>query len=80
MRSLYNLIELTEDILTTWTTAAVAALRRKKMLETELDKLQGSRFQLEMHVNTLESAKMNQETMNAMKKAADALKHIHGGM
>jgi charged multivesicular body protein 4 len=50
------------------------------MLETELDKLQGSRFQLEMHVNTLESAKMNQETMNAMKKAADALKHIHGGM
>jgi len=60
--------------------AATAALKRKKMLETELDKLQGSRFQLEMHVNTLESVKMNQETMNAMKKAADALKHIHGGM
>lgn len=50
------------------------------MLENDLDKLQGSRLQLEAHVNTLESAKMNQETMAAMKKAADALKHIHGGL
>jgi len=59
---------------------ATAALKRKKMLESELEKLQGTRFQLEMHVNTLESAKMNQETMSAMKKAADALKHIHGNL
>jgi len=50
------------------------------MLENELEKLQGTRFQLEMNVNTLESAKMNQETMAAMKKAADALKHIHGNL
>jgi len=60
--------------------ASLAALKRKKMLENELEKLQGTRFQLEMNVNTLESAKMNQETMAAMKKAADALKHIHGGL
>jgi len=59
---------------------ATAALKRKKMLESELEKLQGSRFQLEMHVNTLESAKMNQETMAAMKKASDALKAIHGNL
>ena len=50
------------------------------MLESELEKLQGTKFQLEMNVNTLESAKMNQETMAAMKKAADALKHIHGNL
>jgi charged multivesicular body protein 4 len=50
------------------------------MLENELEKLQGTRFQLEMNVNTLESAKMNQETMAAMKKAAGALKHIHGDL
>jgi len=50
------------------------------MLENELEKLQGTKFQLEMNVNTLESAKMNQETMSAMKKAAGALKHIHGDL
>ena len=60
--------------------ASIAALKRKKMLESELEKLQGTKFQLEMNVNTLESAKMNQETMAAMKKASDALKHIHGNL
>jgi charged multivesicular body protein 4 len=59
---------------------SLAALKRKKMLENELEKLQGTKFQLEMNVNTLESAKINQETMLAMKKAADALKTIHGDL
>lgn len=58
--------------------AAVAALKRKKMNETELDRLAGTRMQLEMQVNTLESANLNAETMAAMKKASDALKVIHG--
>ncbi|OBZ77139.1 Vacuolar-sorting protein SNF7, partial [Grifola frondosa] len=58
--------------------AATAALRRKKATEQELDRLQGTRFQLEMQVNTLESATFNAETMAAMKKAATALKDIHG--
>ncbi|KAF8897489.1 Snf7-domain-containing protein [Infundibulicybe gibba] len=60
-------------------TAATAALRRKKASEQELDRLSGTRLQLEMQVNTLESANLNAETMVAMKKAADALKVIHGG-
>ncbi|KAL0577722.1 ESCRT-III subunit protein snf7 [Marasmius crinis-equi] len=59
---------------------ATAALRRKKAHETELDRLAGTRLQLEMQVNTLESANLNAETMQAMKKAADALKVIHGKM
>jgi hypothetical protein len=50
------------------------------MLEKELEKLQGTKFQLEVTVNTLESGKINQETMLAMKKAADALKTIHGDL
>ena len=50
------------------------------MLEGELDKLGGTRLQLEVQVNTLESANFNQETMAAIKKGADALKAIHGNM
>jgi len=57
---------------------ATAALRRKKATELEIDRLQGTRFQLETQVNTLESASFNAETMAAMKKAAGALKDIHG--
>lgn len=60
--------------------ASMAALKRKKILENELEKLEGTKFQLEMNVNTLESAKINQETMLAMKKASDALKSIHGDL
>jgi charged multivesicular body protein 4A/B len=59
---------------------ATAALRRKKAMETEMDRLGGTRLQLEMQVSTLESANLNAETMAAMKKAADALKVIHGNM
>ncbi|KAG6919392.1 hypothetical protein DXG01_006275 [Tephrocybe rancida] len=59
---------------------AVAALKRKKANETELDRLAGTRLQLEMQVNTLESANLNAETMAAMKKASDALKVIHGNL
>jgi len=59
---------------------ATAALRRKKALETELDRLSGTRLQLEMQVNTLESANFNQETMAAMKKGAEALRTIHGNL
>ncbi|RPD80668.1 Snf7-domain-containing protein [Lentinus tigrinus ALCF2SS1-7] len=58
--------------------AATAALRRKKVTEQELERLQNTRFQLEMQVNTLESASFNAENMAAMKKAAGALKDIHG--
>lgn len=59
---------------------ATAALRRKKASELELDRMAGTRLQLEMQVNTLESANLNAETMLAMKKASDALNVIHGNM
>ncbi|KAG6817445.1 hypothetical protein H0H87_008613 [Tephrocybe sp. NHM501043] len=59
---------------------ATAALKRKKVCEQELERLGGTRLQLEMQVNTLESANLNAETMAAMKKASDALKVIHGNL
>jgi len=48
------------------------------MAEQELDRLSGTRLQIEMQVSTLEAANFNVETMAAMKKGADALKVIHG--
>jgi charged multivesicular body protein 4A/B len=59
---------------------ATAALRRKKLLETDLDRLGGTRMQLEMQVNTLESANLNAETMKVMANASRALKEIHGNL
>ncbi|KAK7696027.1 hypothetical protein QCA50_000668 [Cerrena zonata] len=61
-------------------TAATQALKRKRLHEGEMERLQGTRFQLETQVNTLESASFNAETMAAMKKAAGALKDIHSGL
>jgi charged multivesicular body protein 4A/B len=59
---------------------ATAALRRKKMHEGDLDKLAGTRLQLETQVNTLESANINANTLEVMRKGANALKDIHNGM
>lgn len=59
---------------------ASAALKRKKMNETELERLAGTRMQLEMQIHTLESANLNAQTIAAMKKASDALKVIHGSL
>jgi hypothetical protein len=60
--------------------AATAALRRKKMHESDLDKLAGVRLQLEMQANTLESANMNANTLDVMRRGANALKDIHNGL
>jgi charged multivesicular body protein 4 len=45
-----------------------------------MDRLAGQRLQLELQINTLESANLNAETMAAMKKASDVLASIHGNM
>lgn len=60
--------------------AAMAALRRKKQSETELERLMGTQLQLEMQINTLESANLNAETMAAIRKASKALGDIHAGL
>ncbi|KAL9934088.1 hypothetical protein V8E36_007170 [Tilletia maclaganii] len=60
--------------------AAQAALRRKKQYETQLERIYGTRMTIETQVNAIESANMNLETMQAMRKGADALKSIHGSL
>ncbi|KAF8558920.1 Snf7-domain-containing protein [Imleria badia] len=59
---------------------ATQALRRKKQSEAEMERLNGQRLQLEAQINTLESANLNLETMQIMKKASDVLEQIHGRM
>ncbi|KDN36559.1 Snf7-domain-containing protein [Tilletiaria anomala UBC 951] len=59
---------------------AANALRQKKAYENELDRIAGTRMTLETQVNAIESANMNLETMQAMRRGADALKHIHGSL
>ncbi|KAL4399407.1 ESCRT-III subunit protein Snf7 [Malassezia pachydermatis] len=69
-----------KENVTTNKRAAQAALRQKKMYETELDRLAGSRMTLETQVNAIENANMNLETMRAMQRGSAALKSIHANM
>ncbi|KAI5477075.1 vacuolar sorting protein VPS32 [Pseudohyphozyma bogoriensis] len=59
---------------------AMQALRQKKQHETELDSIAGRKLTLETQVNAIESANMNKETLNAIKKGSDVLKNIHGSL
>jgi hypothetical protein len=59
---------------------ALFELKRKKMFEAEVAKLQGARITLDSQIIALESASINMETVKAMKVGADAMKHIHGNL
>jgi hypothetical protein len=50
------------------------------MHEGDLDKLSGVRLQLEVQINTLESANINANTLDVMRRGANALKDIHNGL
>lgn len=50
------------------------------MHEADLDKLAGMRLQLEVQVNTVESANINANTLGVMRRGADALRDIHNGL
>lgn len=62
------------------TKGALFELKRKKMFEEEVRKLQGARITLDSQIMALESAAINMETVKAMKTGADAMKNIHGNM
>ncbi|KAL8280408.1 hypothetical protein RQP46_007056 [Phenoliferia psychrophenolica] len=59
---------------------ALQALRQKKVYENELDSIAGRKLTLETQVNAIESANMNKETLQAIKKGSDVLKSIHGSL
>ncbi|KAI9900441.1 hypothetical protein N3K66_004703 [Trichothecium roseum] len=58
--------------------AAKAALKRKKAHEHSLDQTVAQIGTLEQQINSIESANINRETLAAMEKAGEAMKHIHG--
>uniref|UniRef100_A0A7S2I1T2 Uncharacterized protein n=1 Tax=Helicotheca tamesis TaxID=374047 RepID=A0A7S2I1T2_9STRA len=55
---------------------ALFCLKRKKMYEAEVDKIQNVKMTLETQVMNLESAAQNAETFGAMKTGTDAMKKI----
>ncbi|KAL1973155.1 hypothetical protein VTN31DRAFT_6697 [Thermomyces dupontii] len=59
---------------------AKAALRRKKLHEKNLEQTQAQIMQLEQHVYTIEAANINQETLQAMNQASEAMKRMHAGL
>ncbi|AET40485.1 ESCRT-III subunit protein SNF7 Ecym_6089 [Eremothecium cymbalariae DBVPG len=61
-------------------TMAKNALKRKKMFEGQLAKIDGQMESLEQQLYSIENANLNLETMKAMKQGATAMKHIHDGL
>eukprot|EP01036_Dinobryon_divergens_P026773 gene26773-35459_t len=59
---------------------ALLALKRKKLFESEIHKLQGARITMDSQVLALESAAVNIETFRAMKAGANAMKGIRGNL
>ncbi|AAS53580.1 AFR209Wp [Eremothecium gossypii ATCC 10895] len=59
---------------------AKAALKRKKVFESQLLKIDKQVDSLEQQLYSIENANLNLETMKAMKQGASAMKHIHEGL
>lgn len=61
-------------------TLAKNSLKRKKIYEQQLGKLDGQIDSLEQQLFSIESANLNLETIRAMKQGAKAMKTIHQGI
>lgn len=61
-------------------TLAKNSLKKKKVYELQLNKLDNQIDSLEQQLFSIESANLNLETMRAMKQGAKAMKSIHTGM
>jgi charged multivesicular body protein 4 len=59
---------------------ALFALKRKKMYESEISKLQGARITLDSQILALESAAVNVQTFKAMETGANAMKGMRGNL
>lgn len=59
---------------------ALFCLKRKKMYENEIAKLQGARMTLESQIMSLEGAATNMEVFGAMKQGTSAIKAVHRDM
>ncbi|CDR47331.1 CYFA0S31e00452g1_1 [Cyberlindnera fabianii] len=72
--------EQARKFISTDKTKAKNALKRKKLLATEADKITQQIEALESQLHSIENANLNLETMKAMKAGAKAMKQIHGGI
>lgn len=61
-------------------TMAKNSLKKKKIYEAQLTKLEGQMDSLEQQLFSIESANLNLETMRAMKQGAKAMKTMHNGL
>lgn len=61
-------------------TMAKNSLKKKKIYESQLVKLEGQMDSLEQQLFSIESANLNLETMRAMKQGAKAMKSMHNGL
>lgn len=59
---------------------ALFCLKRKKMYEAEVHKLQGAKITLESQALALESATGNIEVLKAMKEGANAMSRVRGNI
>ncbi|KAF3940549.1 hypothetical protein ABW19_dt0207996 [Dactylella cylindrospora] len=59
---------------------ALAALKRKKLQEKQLETTQNQIATLESQVLSIEAANLNYETLKVMESAGKAMKQIHGNM
>ncbi|KAF7720735.1 ESCRT-III subunit protein snf7 [Apophysomyces ossiformis] len=60
--------------------AAMLALRKKKALESNIERMNNTRFTIETQMMAIENANVNLETMNAMRTGAEAMRNIHGSL
>ncbi|KAJ1763061.1 ESCRT-III subunit protein snf7 [Coemansia sp. RSA 2523] len=56
---------------------AITALKRKRMLEAQLEKISGSLMTVEGQAMAIESANVNLETFKTMQQASEAMKAMH---
>jgi len=61
-------------------TVALAALKRKKRLEKQLQQIDGTLSTIEFQREALENANTNTEVLNTMAIAAKAMKHANKNM
>lgn len=59
---------------------ALAALRKKKQFEKQLETTEGQQEQLQRQLYAIEDSKVNAEMLRTMAKGAAAMKDIHGNL
>ena len=59
---------------------ALIALKRKKLYESEIGKLEGARMNLEQQLFAVEGASMNRSIFESLKTGNTVLKQMHGNM